>query len=166
MDKHTMLSPTLNDNPLLHQGALPDFEKIRSEHVVPAVRAALTLAEEALAAVEKEENPTWENFVLPLRQATRRLDQAWSAVNHLMGVKNSDDLRKAHDAVQNEVVAFSLKMGQSRALYNAWEKLQKNKSELSTPARVRIVEAALRDARLSGIALEGKAKERFNAIQQ
>ncbi|MBV6493921.1 MAG: Oligopeptidase A [Turneriella sp.] len=155
------------ENPLLNQGDLPDFEKIQPEHVVPAVREALATAEFGLKKLETLENPTWENFVLPLRALTRRVERVWSVVNHLLGVKNSEPLREAHDTVQNEMVAFQLKIAQSKQLYNAWKNLQKNAShELTTPARVRIVEAQIRDAKLSGISLEGKQRERFNEIQQ
>jgi Zn-dependent oligopeptidase len=34
------------------------------------------------------------------------------------------------------------------------------------PAQQRIVEASIREAELSGVGLDGEAKERFNQIQQ
>lgn len=161
-----MSADDLTQNPLFFQADLPDFTKITPSHVVPAVREALRLGREALARVEKLENPTWETFVLPLREVTRRIDRIWGAVNHLMGVKNSPELRAAHEKVQPEIVEFQLAAGQSRALHNTWQALQKAAArELTTEARQRIASAALRDARLSGVALEGKGKDRFNEIQ-
>ena len=137
----------LSQNPLLHQGALPDFTQIQAEHVVPAVREAIRLGKEQLAALEKIEKPTWQTFVLPLREITRRIDRVWGAVNHLMGVKNSDALRAAHEEVQPEVVEFSLSLAQSRSLYEAWQELQaRAATELTSDARKRIAAAALRDA--------------------
>lgn len=162
-----MSTDDLSQNPLLHQGDLPDFTKIEPKHVVPAVREALRLGKTEFAALEKITEPTWETFVLPLRQISRRLDRIWGAVNHLMGVKNSDDLRTAHETVQPEIVEFQLALGQSKALYQNWQKLQQNAgAELNTPARQRIAAAAIRDARLSGVALEGEPQKRFNEIQR
>lgn len=162
-----MSTDDLSQNPLLHQGDLPDFTKIEPKHVIPAVREALRLGKAELTALEKIAEPTWATFVLPLRQISRRLDRIWGAVNHLMGVKNSDELRTAHEAVQSEIVEFQLSLGQSRALYDGWQKLQRNMAiELTTPARQRIAAAAIRDAKLSGVALEGEAQKRFNEIQR
>lgn len=155
------------ENPLLDQGELPDFKRIEPEHVLPAVRAALQLGREELAELEKISDPTWQNFVLPLRNLSRRLDRIWGVVNHLMGVKNSEALRRAHAEVEPEVVAFRLKLSQNKKLYALWQALQaKAEEELTTPARRRIVASALRDARLAGVGLEGEERERFNAIQR
>jgi len=157
----------LSQNPLLHQGDLPDFTRIEAKHVVPAVREALRLGKEELAVLEKTAAPTWNNFVLPLRAISRRLDRIWGVVNHLMGVKNSDALRTAHETVQAEIVEFQLAVGQSKALYENWRKLEQNaKQELTIPARQRIAASAIRDARLSGVALAGDAQKRFNEIQR
>lgn len=156
----------LSQNPLFNQAELPDFSAIKPEHVVPAVREAIRLGEMALANLEKIDAVTWESFVLPLREISRRLDRIWGAVNHLMGVKNSDTLRAAHEEVQGEVVAFQLKIAQSKAIYSSWQKLAAADHELSSPARKRIFAAALRDGKLAGVALEGEAKKRFNEIQQ
>ncbi|MBS0617001.1 MAG: M3 family metallopeptidase [Spirochaetes bacterium] len=154
-------------NPLLEQGDLPDFTAITAEQVVPAVREAIRMGKEQLKALENLPDATWATFVVPLRQVTRRLDRVWGVVNHLMGVKNSAALRAAHETVQGEVVEFQLSLGQSRALFERWQLLEKKAStELTTSARKRIVAAALRDAKLAGVALEGAAQQRFNAIQR
>lgn len=162
-----MSADDLATNPLLHQGDLPDFTKIEAKHVIPAVREALRIGKEELARLEKTESPTWQTFVLPLRNISRRLDRIWGAVGHLMGVKNSDALREAHETVQPEIVEFQLALGQSQALFNAWQKLQgAAATELTNPARQRIAAAAVRDAKLSGVALAGEKKTRFNEIQR
>ncbi len=154
-------------NPLLNQGELPDFARIEPAHVLPAVREAIRLGTEGIAHLEKISEPTWENFVLPLRNLTRRLDRVWGAVGHLMGVKNSDALRAAYEEAESEVVRFRLELSQNKVLYQLWQKLeQRGVAELTTEARKRIVASALRNAKLSGVGLEGEERERFNAIQE
>jgi oligopeptidase A len=154
-------------NPLLEQDTLPDFSKIEPAHVLPAVREAIRLGRQDLGIIEKISDPTWQNFVMPLRALSRRIDRVWGVVGHLMGVKNSDALRAAHEEAEPEIVQFRLELGQSRAIYQLWQKLQqKAGTELTTPARRRIAQSALRDAKLSGVGLEGEKRERFNDIQR
>lgn len=43
----------------------------------------------------------WSSVVEPLELLKSRLEYAWSAVTHLNGVKNNDDLRNAYQKVQN-----------------------------------------------------------------
>ncbi len=162
-----MSAPELEQNPLLNQGELPDFTKIEPSHVAPAVREAIRLGKKQLAKLETLQYTTWETFVLPLRETIRRLSEVWGAVNHLMGVKNSPELRAAHEEVQPEIVEFQLSLSQSPELYKVWYHLQTEATtELTTPARKRIVAASLRDAKLAGVALKGRDKERFNEIQR
>ncbi len=162
-----MNTNTLSDNPLFNQGDLPDFAAIRPEHVIPAVREAIRLGNETLKTLQSLQDPTWETFVLPLRQVSRRLDRIWGTVGHLLGVKNSDALRNAHEEAQPEVVEFQLSIGQNLALYNNWQRLKAaGENEINSPARRRIVDAAIRDAQLSGVALEGEQQKRFNEIQR
>ncbi len=61
---------------------------------------------------------TWRAVVEPLEHLNDRLGLACGTVGHLMGVKNSEALRAAHEAVA-EVVTFSLRVGQSQPVYRA-----------------------------------------------
>jgi len=160
---------SLDDNPLYRGSreptALPAFDRIEPAHVEPAVRELLRELEVDLDALERSAEPTWSGLVDPLERLGDRLGRVWGVVGHLMGVRNSDALRASHDAVQQHVVDFRLRLGQSRALYDQLEALRAGDAwpELDQGQR-RIVEALLRDARHSGVGLEGAAKERFNAI--
>jgi oligopeptidase A len=162
-DLHT----TINDNSLLQHTALPRFDLIRPEHVVPAMRHLLTTLEAALQQLEAHAQPTWDGLVEPLERLGDRLQVAWGIVGHLMGVQNSDALRQAHQTVQPEVVQFSMRLGQSRAIYDGLQTLRNSAAwKTLDGAQQRIVESLLRDATLAGVGLEGEQKARFNAIQQ
>jgi len=153
-------------NPLLEAGDLPRFDAIRPEHVEPAVRALVDELSRELDRVEAEARPTWEGVVEPLERIADRLQQVWGVVGHLLGVRNSDALRRAHEAVQPEVIAFGIRLVQSRPVYDALRALREGAGwEALDPAQRRIVESLLRDARLHGVGLDGAARERFNAIQ-
>jgi hypothetical protein len=48
------------------------------------------------------------------------LAYSWGVVGHLMGVKNSDDLRKAHDEAQPSVIEVFQGLGQSQPLFKVY----------------------------------------------
>lgn len=153
-------------NPLLIGEGLPPFEKIQPDQVVPAITQLLQELEVSLSQLEAQVIPTWEGLVIPLERIEERLSWSWGIVGHLMGVKNSPELRQAYETMQPEVVKFWNRLSQSQPIYEGFKALRQRDDWSSlTDSQQRIVEAALRDAELSGIGLEGEAKERFNVIQ-
>jgi oligopeptidase A len=157
---------TITDNPLLIGKGLPPFEAIKPENVVPAMTQLLAELEEELTTLEAKVTPTWNGLVEPLERLGERLTWSWGIVSHLMGVKNSPELREAYEAVQPQVVQFSNKLSQSQPFYKAFKALhESNDSSRLEPAQQRIVEAAIRNAELSGVGLAGEKRERFNEIQ-
>ncbi len=106
-------------NPLLSRSGIPDFRSITADHVVPAVRRLLSDAESAVAAVEKSGKATWDGVIVPLEEVDDWFQRTWGVVNHLLGVQNSEALRKAHEEVQGEVVNFGLRVAQSEPIFRA-----------------------------------------------
>jgi oligopeptidase A len=157
---------TTVDNPLLQGQGLPPFEQIRPEHVVPGITQLLADSEERLTQLETNVVPTWAGLVQPLEQLEERISWSWGIVSHLMGVKNSPELRQAYETMQPEVVRFVNRFSQSQPVYAGFKALKQSAAwqELDD-SQQRIVESAIRDAELSGVGLTGDAKERFNAIQ-
>ncbi|MDP7034845.1 MAG: M3 family metallopeptidase [Planctomycetota bacterium] len=154
-------------NPLLLTEGIPPFDKIRPEHVVSAVRESIAKLEKHFEEIEKKHEPTWKGLLELLSELERPFMHFWAPVGHLMSVRDSEALREAHRTVQPEVVAFSLRAGQSRVIYDGlvalrdgedWEKLEE--------AQQRIVDDRIRSMEQAGVALEGEAKERFNEIAQ
>jgi oligopeptidase A len=155
----------LNENPLLVETGFPLFDRVTPEHVVPAMRHVLDRANERIDWLEQNLVPTWVGLIHPLEQLDIPFEYSWGVVSHLMGVKNSDDLRKAHEQVLSDVVQFGLRLNQSAAIYkgllairdgDAWQALDE--------AQQRIVEQKIRAAKHTGVGLSGEAREKFNAI--
>lgn len=160
------VNATITENPLLIGEGLPPFATIKPEHVEPAMTQLLAELETELSKLESTVQPTWSGLVEPLYRLSDRLRWTWGIVGHLMGVKNSPELRTAYETVQPQVVQFSNKLNQSKPLYEAFKALR-NSGEWDSleDAQKRIVEAAIRDAELSGVGLEGEKRDRYNAIQ-
>jgi oligopeptidase A len=153
-------------NPLLDTRGLPRFDAIEPAHVVPAMQQLLGDLENELASLENDLSPSWEGLVVPLEQLGDRFGFSWGIVGHLMGVQNSDALREAQEAMLPEVVQFGTRMAQSPQIFRGLNALHEGEGWQALDAtQRRIVEVLIRDARMSGVGLEGDAKERFNAIQ-
>ncbi|MDB9527993.1 M3 family metallopeptidase [Oscillatoria sp. CS-180] len=161
------MSATVQTNPLLIGQGLPPFDAIRPEHIVPGIEELLSTLTSDLEHLEATVQPTWEGSVEPLTKIEERLGWSWSIIGHLMGVKNSPELREAYETVQPGLVQFGNRLGQSKPLYQAFKQIREGTQwQQLTSAQKRIVDAAIRDAELSGVGLEGEAKEAFNQIQQ
>ena len=161
-----MTDATITKNPLLIGTGLPPFNEIKAEHMAPAMTQILQELDEEISKLEKNVTPTWSGLVEPLTELEERLSWSWGIVGHLMSVKNSPELREAYETMQPEIVKFYNKLSQSKALYEAFEGI-KESAEWSKlePAQQRIVESSIRDFELSGVGLEGEARDRFNEIQ-
>lgn len=161
----------MTENPLLYQFGFPPFDKIRAEHVETAVTKTLDSLNKMFHSLEAKLTetfePTWENLMVPLDDIDFTLFRVWSPVSHLMGVMNSDELRKAHDKMQPEIVKFGLKTSQSKPIYQTLKKLRESTlwNSLSKPKQ-RIIDRNLLSMKLSGVGLEGASKERYNTIAQ
>ena len=157
---------TNTSNPLLAGQGLPAFDQIQPGLIVPGMTQLLQELARELTDLEAQIAPTWEKLVEPLTQIEERLSWSWGIIGHLMGVKNSPELRQAYETVQPQVVEFISRLSQSKPIYEAFLSLRQGESwgQLDE-AQQRIVEASLRDAQLAGVGLAGDKKDRFNAIQ-
>ncbi|MBE8995796.1 M3 family metallopeptidase [Microcystis aeruginosa] len=157
---------TNTSNPLLAGQGLPAFDQIQPGLIVPGMTQLLQELTRELTELEAQITPTWEKLVEPLTQIEERLSWSWGIIGHLMGVKNSPELRQAYETVQPQVVEFISRLSQSKPIYEAFLSLRQGESwgQLDE-AQQRIVEASLRDAQLAGVGLAGEKKDRFNAIQ-
>jgi len=101
------MSDTVNSNPLLDLPFRIPFDRIRAEHVQPAIGALLREARQRIDALAAEIGPrTFANTLGDLDAVTEPLDDAMSVVRHLESVATYAEFREAYNAVQPEVSAF------------------------------------------------------------
>jgi len=161
-----MQDGSAQQNPLLEQDGLPPFERIQAEHVVPAIKDLIARLETGLTLLEKDARPDWSTLER-LTDLGEPLGFAWGVVNHLMGVRNSPELRKAHSEVQGDVVMISMRAAQSEPLYAALSALRNGPAWAALDAaQQRTVDKKILEARLSGMELKGAQRDRFNTIEQ
>lgn len=155
-------------NPLLSNAELPKFDEIRAEHVGEAVGVMVTEVEKGLKRIEEDTRAaSWATVVEKLNTLEDWFTKVWSPVGHLNAVRNEPALRDAYQAAQPKIVALGLKIGQSAALYAKLVAIQKSPEWANYDSgQKRAVEQRILSAKLSGIALTGEKKERFNKISE
>ncbi|MFM2287243.1 MAG: hypothetical protein RL684_386 [Pseudomonadota bacterium] len=151
-------------NPLLADGPLPGFDQIRPGHVEPAIRELLGRNRRRVAAIEAQAEPSFATVVEPLEAMRHHLGRVWSPVGHLNGVLNSEALRAAYNACLPLLSEYYTDLAQSEPLYRAYLAIRDHEGAQLAPEQRAVLERALRDFRLSGVALEPVKKARFKAV--
>ena len=148
----------------METASFPDWGRFTPEHAAAELPRLLSEAEAAVAALEASAPTAYEGLVWALDDATRDLYRTWGQVGHLTSVMNSDAWRKVEEDFQPQVVAFSLRVGQSRPLYRAAKGILAQTEGLS-PVRARILAKTVEAAELAGVGLADGKRARFNEIQ-
>ncbi len=155
-------------NPLLSQDGLPAFSAIKPEHVEPAIDELLAANRDNIEhLLDTLDRPDWQHFIEPIQEWDDRLERAWSPVSHMNSVVDCAELRDAYNACLPKLSEYATEMGQNPRLYQAYKALAKNAGDLQLDEGQRkVLDNALRDFKLSGIALAAEAQQRFKAISQ
>ncbi|MDD8060761.1 oligopeptidase A [Shewanella metallivivens] len=153
-------------NPLLNSAALPEFSKIKPEHVQPAVEQAIAKCRDTIETLLANNSEyTWDNLIAPLEDVDDELSKAWSPVSHMNSVVSSDELRDAHDACLPLLSDYGTFVGQHQGLYEAYKSIHQSADfALLTQAQKKVIEQSLLDFELSGIGLDDGQKARYGEI--
>jgi oligopeptidase A len=154
----------MTTNPLLDFSDLPLFDRIRPEHVAPAMDALMQESNAALERVTAHDFAAdWSAIARELDVATEKLGRAWGVVSHLNSVADTPELRAAYNEALPRVTEFWTRLGADERLYAKYKAI--DPSTLSAEQRQAHANA-LRNFVLGGAELTGKAKQRFAEIQE
>jgi oligopeptidase A len=153
-------------NPLLADTPLPAFPQIKPEHVEPAIDAILADYRAGIEALTAPEAPKdFATVMLTQERLEQRLAHAWAPVSHLHAVADNEALRAVYGPTEEKLTEHAIELGQNRALYAAVQALADAPDFATLPRPERaLVEHALRDFKLSGVALEEPARSRYREI--
>jgi oligopeptidase A len=151
-------------NPLLRPGPLPAFDAIRPEHVHAGIQELLDDSRERVRTIEKTTPATFSTVVEPLEDLNHRLSRCWSPVGHLNGVMNNEALRAQYNACLPLLSAYGTDLSQNEALFRAFEQVREREAKALDAEQLAVVDHALLEFRLAGVALDGAKKERFKAV--
>lgn len=157
----------MTTNPLLAPVAqLIDYAAVRPEHILPAVSELINQTRQAVEQVaQPNQAATWDTIIEPVQEVSERLWRAWSVAGHLNAVVNTPELREAYNSGLPLITEFSTWVGLHAGLYAQYKRLKAAPEFAQLHAvRQRIIDLALRDFRLSGVELEGEARDRYAVI--
>jgi len=163
----------MNDNPLLSEwtgpyAGVPAFDEMQVDLVKPAIRKGMELH---LADIDKitanEEEPTFENTIIPLEKAGQELNRAFTYYGIYSSNVSNPEFREVQKELAPEISEFSSKISQNEALFmrikSVYEKSQKEPLE---PAKQRVIDLIYEDFAMQGADLSAEDKERYAAINK
>jgi oligopeptidase A len=153
-------------NPLVDIRFEIPFDRIRAEHVEPAVEELLRDARQRLESLASSPGPrTFENTLLALDEATERLDYAVTVVKHLESVATCPELRAAYNAVQPAISAFYASIPLDEGLWNALREYAATEEARNLGgARQRFLTKTLANFRRHGAELDPAGKTRLKEL--
>ncbi|MDO7835639.1 M3 family metallopeptidase [Sphingobium sp. HBC34] len=153
-------------NPLLDCHALPHFDRIDPADIEPALDRVLADHEAVVRHIVGSRPQRFDLAWMPLERADVAISAVWSVVSHLCGVADTPELRAAYAAGQARLIAHNSKVMQNEALYAVLADLRAADGfrHLADADRA-VVDRALRDFRLAGVALPPADRARYAEIR-
>src|SRR6185369_13704212 len=153
-------------NPLLQIQFRIPFDRIRAEHVEPAVEELLRDARAKLEVLAADPGPrTFENTMLAYEAITERLEYAMGVVRHLESVATYPELRTAFNAVQPAVSEFQSTILLHEGLWKTVQRYaQTDEAKSLTGTQLRFLKKTMDDFRRHGAELDAAGKARLAEI--
>jgi len=154
------------DNPLLMPHDIPLFTSIKAAHIRPALESIIVDNQQAIEALKEIEDPDWDTFIQPFEDLDERLSKMWDTVSHLNSVLDDEEFRENYRQCLPVISDYATSLAQNEQLYRQYQSVRDSSAFAEFDlAQQKLIDNALRDFRLSGVALPENKKESFKAIQ-
>jgi oligopeptidase A len=153
-----------DQNPLLNGGPLPAFDRIRPDHVESGIRQLLEDNRARISELETTSAPSFDTLVEPLEELHHRLSRIWSPVGHLNGVMNNEALRERYNACLPLLSEYGTDLSQNERLFRAFKAVREHEGGQLDAEQLAVLDHALIEFQLAGVALDDAKKDRFKAV--
>lgn len=145
---------------------LPCFSEIKPDQIEAQVQQLIADCKSTVEEKLMQSHFTWDNLIAPIDEVDDQLGKYWSPVSHMNSVVSSDELRNAHDSCLPILSEYGTWVGQNKALFDAYVQISEDDSFSSlSEAQQKTVKDAIRDFKLSGVALPEDKKKRYGEIK-
>lgn len=157
-------------NPLLTDSTLPygapQFDKIKTEHYLPAFEQAITEAKAEIdAIVNNPDAPTFENTIAALDEAGGRLNDAAGIFYNLMEADTNDQMQDIAEKVSPMMTEYSMYVSLNEPLF-ARVKAVHESAEGQEPDQARLLEKTWKSFVRSGANLGAEDKETYSKLSE
>lgn len=146
-------------------GTIP-FEKIKTEHFLPAIEKAIEMAREDIEAIKSnQEAPSFENTIVPYEKSGSLLGQISGIFFNLNSAHTSDEIQMHAQKIAPMLTAYSNEVQMDTALYSRIHQVYENKASFGLDAESEyLLDKIHRGFVRSGANLSDSDKELLKAI--
>lgn len=157
-------------NPLLTDSTLPygapQFDKIKTEHYLPAFGQAITEAKAEIdAIVNNPDAPTFENTIAALDEAGGRLNDVAGIFYNLMEADTNDQMQDIAEKVSPMMTEYSMYVSLNEPLFARVKAVHKSAEGLE-PDQARLLEKTWKSFVRSGANLGAEDKETYSKLSE
>ena len=159
-----MQNPLLCDSPLPY-GA-PQFDKIKTEHYLPAFEQAIAQAKAEIDAIVADpEAPSFDNTILALEQAGSRLSDISGIFYNLLEADASPQMQDIAEKVAPMMTEYSMYVSLNEALFSRIKAVHDSGSPLE-PDQKRLLDDTYRSFTRSGANLSPEDKQTYSKLSE
>lgn len=146
---------------------VPQFDRITLKDLKKQIKAAIQKGQTFLNELQEVAvDPEQQLLVLyKIDHLENDLNESWGILSHLNAVMNNPETREVYQSLLPILSEYYTQLGQHKVLYQTYQNIADHPifQTLST-ARQSATRLALRDFKLSGVALEGDEQKRYAEI--
>ena len=146
---------------------VPQFDQITLDLLKPQIEQAIQQGQAFLEHLKTVPETLQEQLqtLAKIDELENNLSESWGVLSHLNAVINNAETREVHQALLSALSEYYTALGQHTALYQTYQQIHDASIFNTLPvAQQSAIKLALRDFKLSGVALEGDAKKRYAEI--
>lgn len=153
----------------LQQATLPTprFDQIELENLKQDIQQAIQAGQEFLNTLTAAPTDAAQQLAVLEQVDTleNNLSESWGVLSHLNAVMSNAETREVYQSLLPALSEYYTQLGQHTALYQTYQHIHDGQGYSSlSPAQQSAIRLALRDFKLSGVALEGEEKKRYAEI--
>lgn len=153
----------------LQQATLPtpQFDQIQLADLKQQIESTIQNGQNFLNQLNEAPQDTEAQLatLAEVDQLENNMSESWGILSHLNAVMNNAETREVYQSLLPSLSEYYTQLGQHTALYQTYQQIHDSAAFQSlSEAQQSAIKLALRDFKLSGVALEGEAKKRYAEI--
>lgn len=160
------------ENPLLSESTLPygapQFDKIRTEHYLPAFKTAIAECKADIdAIVANTDAPTFENTIVALEQSGKNLNKVSGIFFNLQSADTNDEMDAIAEEVSPLVTECSMYISLNEALFERIKAVYEQRESLGLePDQMRLLTETYKSFARNGANLSAEDKAVYGKYQE